>query len=66
VSDFSLLIQGDRVHLTRAQLEAITNFATESGGIVEVSSAGFGTVRVVDSGGQELLYRPDGHIDPPS
>ena len=63
MKDFSLLVTGAGLHLTRAQLEAIMARAGETGGTIEVSPAGFGTVRVVEPDGAELLYRPDGHAD---
>jgi len=65
MSDFSLLIKGANVHMTRSQLDAITTYAAEVGGTIEVFPAGFGTVRVIDTAGGELLYRPDGHVDRP-
>lgn len=63
MKEFSLVVTGAGMHLTRAQLEAIMARAGEVGGMVEVSPAGFGTVRVVDPAGADLLYRPDGHAD---
>ena len=63
MKEFSLLVAGEAMHLTRAQLEAIMSHAAEVGGTIQLSAAGFGTVRIVDPDGTELLLRPDGHAD---
>jgi hypothetical protein len=65
MNEFSLMLKGDGVHMTRAQTEAITKYGIEHGGTIEVSSAGFGTVRVRDSEGRELLFRPHGNAERP-
>ncbi|MDQ6750621.1 MAG: hypothetical protein M3Z33_07720 [Actinomycetota bacterium] len=64
MAEFNLVIKEFSVELNRAQLEAITRWGTAHGGSLELRAAGFSTLRLRDTAGQELLVRRDGGIEP--